>query len=162
MTAPGSPPLTSVWSWDWAGNSPWFGDKKLPKILPALSQKDPKWIMATFTIGTWLKIWPSKAGSAGQKAKWVNISLCPVTGISWLLPTSPDKIFPLQTCQSHDPCDFTHLPRATLINNDDKNNSKGHKAELGLWVIHPLDFECCSSLGPSESGHNSTKNKSQL
>lgn len=96
MTAPGSAPLTFMWSWDWAGNSHWFGDWKLSKVLPALSQKDSKWIMATFTIGTWLEIWPSKAGSCGQKAErneWIS-----VYGLSL---GSPDCSPPPQVRSSH-------------------------------------------------------------
>lgn len=141
MTAPGSASLAFVWSWYWAGNSHWFGGWKLSGVFPALSQKDPEWIMETFTIGTWLKIWPSQAGRSGQKGMSEYQFLSCILG-------SPDCSPPPQVRSSHcrharaDPCDFTHLPSATLINNDVKNNSKGHKAQLGLWVIHLLDSEC--------------------
>lgn len=76
MTASGSPSLTFVWSWYWAGNSCWFRAWKLSEVFPALSQKNPELIMTTFTIGTRLKIWPSKTGSLGQKAKrseWISV-----------------------------------------------------------------------------------------
>lgn len=86
MTAPGSPPLTFMWSW--AGKNHGFGDWKLSKVLAELSQKHPQWIMAT-----WLKMWPRKAGSSGQKAKrneyQLNISLYPVYILSLGSPDAP-------------------------------------------------------------------------
>lgn len=170
MTATGLPPLKSVWNWDSTGNSYWFVDWKLFKILPGFSQKDncpncPKWTMTIFTIATWLKIETFQARELRSKSKeeeWVNVTVYVLSlGSLRLLSVSPDKIFPLQACQSCDPHGFTHLLSTLLINNDDNNNSKGHKAYHGLWTIHSFDFECNSSLVSFKTGHNSTKNKSQ-
>lgn len=165
MMATGLPPLKSVWNWDSTGNSYWFVDWKLLKTLPTFTQKDPKWTMTIFTIARWLKIDTFQARELPSKKRRRRMAeyycLCPVTGISWLFSVFPDKIFPLQARQGCDPHGFTHLLSTTLINNGDKNNSKGHKAYHTLWMIHSSDFECYSSLVSFKTGHNSTKNKSQ-
>lgn len=165
MTATSLPSLKSIWNWDSTGNSYWFVDWKLFKILPAFSQKDPKWTMTIFTMATWLKIETFQVRELRSKSKgeeWVNNTVYVLSPRSLrLLSVSPEKIFPLQACQSCDPHGFTHLLSTMLINNDDNNNSEGHKAYHALQMIHSFDFECYSSLLSFKTGHNSTKNKSQ-
>lgn len=86
---------------------------KLFTILPAFSLKDPKWTTTIFTIATWLKIETFQVRELQSKSKgeeWVNITVYVLSlGSLRLLSISPDKIFPLQACQSCDPHGFTHL-----------------------------------------------------
>lgn len=136
-TVTGSPSLKSAWNWDSTGNSYWFVDWKLFKILPAYSQKNPKRTMKVFTTVTWLKIETFQDRDI--------IVYVPSSGIPWLLSICPDEILPLQACQSHDPHGFTHLLSARLINNNN-NNSKGHKTFPALWTIHSFDFQSVTAL----------------
>lgn len=74
---------------------------------------------------------------------------------------SPGQTWPLHTRQSCGPHGITHLLSTTLINNDNSNNSGGHKACQAPGMVHSLDLECYSSLVSFKTGHNGTKNKSQ-
>lgn len=164
MKATGLPPLKSTWHWDSTGNSYWFVDWKVFKILPAFSQKEPKWPTTIFTFATWLKIETFQVRELWSKSRgeeWLNIAVHGLSPGSLERSVSPGKTWPLHAHQSCDPHGFTHLLSTVLINNDDSNKSGGHKACQAPGMIHSLDLECYSSLVSSKTGHNGTKNKSQ-